>query len=202
MARPGGQETRARIRAAVREVIARDGIDGLTLDAVAERVGVTRQAVLYHFDSRDRLLAETVLELLVDESDALTTAAEEAAPGTDGVGDFLGAALDWYLADPNRFRLLYAVPQLTPLSITLDEETLEERVYGVTRRLYDALQERLATAHPDDAVRARRLGVALHTFIIGAACYQGMLEATDDNLVHDWHDIADTLAGALAGEPS
>ena len=202
MARPGGEETRARIRAAVREVIARDGIDALTLDAVAERVGVTRQAVLYHFDSRDRLLAETVLEVLANEADALTDAARAARPGVEGVGDFLGAALDWYLADANRFRLLYAVPQLTPLSITLDEQTLEERVYGVTRRLYDALQERLATGAPGDDVRARRLGLALHTFLIGAACYQGMLEATDDNLVHDWHDIADTLARALAVEPS
>ena len=57
MARPGGEATRARIRQAVRDLMRTRGLDALTLDAVADEVGVTRQAVLYHFGSREGLHA-------------------------------------------------------------------------------------------------------------------------------------------------
>src|SRR5437763_19659 len=52
-----GAETRDRILAATRSELRKRGQD-LTLDHIAARLAVTKQAVLYHFPSKDRLLVE------------------------------------------------------------------------------------------------------------------------------------------------
>jgi len=200
MARPGGEETRARIRRAVRDILATEGVGGFSLNAVATRVGVTRQAVLYHFKSRERLLAEAYLELLAAEADAMVEAAEGADGGLDGVSGFLTRALDWHLADPNRFRLLYAVVQTERMLPTLDAEMRRDRIYTATGRMYSALQAFLSEGPLPDGVDARKLGIALHVFVLGMACYEGLLRVSDETFAHDWHDIAETLARALASE--
>jgi len=197
MARPGGEQTRARIRQAVRDILTTEGFAGFSLDAVAARVGVTRQAVLYHFKSRERLLADAYLELLAAEADAMVEAADRSEAGLAGVTGFLSRALDWHLEDASRFRLLYAVVQTEAMLPTLDPATRRERVYAATGRMYSALQARLSGDGLPPGVDARKLGIALHVFVLGMACYEGLLRASGETFAHDWHDIADTLSRAL-----
>lgn len=187
--------TRERIVAAARAQVFRDGPTALTLDGVAAEVGVTKQAVLYHVRSRGGLLAEVYLELLAEESDALVAPLESAPGGRPAARTFLDAALSWYLADPTRFRMLYAAAQLGQVDVAIDEQTRRERVYPVTGRLYSAVAERLGAT--GDVAEPRRLAIALHMFALGVACYQGMLEACDERFAHDWSDIADALLHAL-----
>lgn len=200
MARPGGVETRARILDSVRALLAEGGAATLTLDAVAGRVGVTRQAVLYHFGSRDRLLAEVYLETLAAESEALTAIAEEADAGLDGMPAFLRGALDWYLEDPDRFRLIYAVVQTTGMLPAIEPGELEKRVYPVTGRMYSVLEARLAAGDLPEGVDPRKLAVALHMCVLGAACYASLLDAIGETFAHDWHDVLGALARAVASE--
>lgn len=53
-------ETRAAMLAAAHTLLAESGPDGVHLDAVAATVGVSRQAVLHHFQSRNGLLRAVV----------------------------------------------------------------------------------------------------------------------------------------------
>jgi AcrR family transcriptional regulator len=57
-----GEERRSRIVAAALDVFAERGYKGASLAQIAERVGITQQAVLYHFKSKDQLLVAALEE--------------------------------------------------------------------------------------------------------------------------------------------
>ena len=58
------QSNRARIIAAALTIIGRKGVDGLTFDALAEQVGLTRSGIVYHFGTREALIAGIAADLL------------------------------------------------------------------------------------------------------------------------------------------
>src|SRR5450755_5004728 len=92
-----GAQTRSRILTATRAVLARHGQD-LTLDHVAERLGLTKQAVLYHFPSKDRLLVELALLGVAEEAEAMVAAVAPARSAAEAVRRFLRASVAFHLA--------------------------------------------------------------------------------------------------------
>ena len=56
MARPE-VPTRERIISAANALFYNDGIRGVSVDAVAEKAGVTKRTLYYHFRSKDELVA-------------------------------------------------------------------------------------------------------------------------------------------------
>jgi AcrR family transcriptional regulator len=69
--RSDGQATRERLLAAARKIVAKHGPSTLTLDRVAEEVGMSKGAVLYHFRTKDALIEALLLSVL-DQFDAAT----------------------------------------------------------------------------------------------------------------------------------
>jgi AcrR family transcriptional regulator len=61
-------DTKARIVAAAEEVVLRDGVGRLTLEATAHQAGLSKGGVLYHFASRDALVAGMV-DRIIEEFD-------------------------------------------------------------------------------------------------------------------------------------
>src|SRR5260221_4052018 len=87
-----GAETRNRILVATRAELKKHGQD-LTLDHIAARLALTKQAVLYHFPSKDRLFVELALLGLAEEADAMVAALAHAPSAADAVHRFLSANL-------------------------------------------------------------------------------------------------------------
>ena len=58
------RSNRERIIAGALEIIGEEGVDALTFEALAERVGLTRGGVVYHFRTREALLAGIAQDLL------------------------------------------------------------------------------------------------------------------------------------------
>ena len=58
------RSNRERIIAGALEIIGEEGVDALTFEALAERVGLTRGGVVYHFRTREALLAGIAEDLL------------------------------------------------------------------------------------------------------------------------------------------
>jgi AcrR family transcriptional regulator len=56
---------------AAREVIAEQGVEGLSMRDVARKLGISHQAPYRHFESRDHLLAEIMRRCFVDFADHL-----------------------------------------------------------------------------------------------------------------------------------
>ena len=169
-----GAETRHRILAATRAELRKRGQD-LTLDHIAARLALTKQAVLYHFPSKDRLLVELALRGVADEADAMVAALADARSSADAIHRFLSASLAFHLSDIERFRLIYVRAQVVPgAKDTLTIAEREARLYPVTARMYGALEQRLVAdrgfpGHLD----ARTLAVAVHLAAIGFATMAG-----------------------------
>jgi AcrR family transcriptional regulator len=72
-------DTRARILAAALELFTAHGYQRTSLRQIAERLGITKAAVLYHFPAKDRIMGELVEPMLCDLEAALD-GAERLAP--------------------------------------------------------------------------------------------------------------------------
>jgi AcrR family transcriptional regulator len=79
-ARRTAAETRACIVAATERIVVRDGVAHLTLEAAAAEAGLSKGGVLYHFPTRDALVAGMVAAML--ERFEQEIAAHLPAPGT------------------------------------------------------------------------------------------------------------------------
>jgi AcrR family transcriptional regulator len=77
-----GSSTKGRIIEAAEEVVLRDGVAHLTLDAAAAQAGLSKGGVLYHFPSRDSLVAGMVDKIIEEfDHDVDELLAADHAPG-------------------------------------------------------------------------------------------------------------------------
>ncbi len=89
---------RERLLDAAEAVVAREGVNSLTLSAVAEGAGVSKGGLLYHFPSKSALIV-AVVERLASACDAETAKAIEA--DTDTAGRYTRAYLTARLNPPD-----------------------------------------------------------------------------------------------------
>jgi AcrR family transcriptional regulator len=67
VARPS--DTKQRIQAAARELFARQGVQKTSLQEIADRLGITKPALYYHFSSREELV-RSIMQPLIDNGEA------------------------------------------------------------------------------------------------------------------------------------
>ena len=80
---PKSLRTRARILECALALFAELGVVAATNPLIAERAGLTRGAMLYHFPSRDGLVAAAADYIQASRARALNEAAEQAPAGAD-----------------------------------------------------------------------------------------------------------------------
>ena len=113
MYRPAGivaamSTARTRITGAAIAIAARDGVPALTLDAVAAEAGVSKGGLLYHFASKEALLAGLVESALADWSgDIVAAAAADPDPTGRAARAYVRAACE-PTDDPSRELALLA----------------------------------------------------------------------------------------------
>lgn len=99
-------DVRAQALAAATRLFAARGFDATTVQAVADEVGVTKQAVLHHFSSKE-LLRDAVLEgILAHWNDALPRLLLAATASEDRFEAVFGELRAFFHDDPDRARLL------------------------------------------------------------------------------------------------
>jgi len=75
-------DTKRRIVDAAEEVVLRDGVGRLTLEAAAHQAGLSKGGVLYHFASRDALVAGMVERIIAEfDHDLAQAQGDDHAPG-------------------------------------------------------------------------------------------------------------------------
>jgi len=82
--------TARRILDAAKQIVVRQGLDGLTLDAIARTAGVNKAATHYHFGSKAGLIEALVDEIVLDECAAM---AHDVAPGA-GIEERIDSLVD------------------------------------------------------------------------------------------------------------
>jgi len=151
MARPSLAATRReQILDALERCLARDGLEGTSLESVAAEAGVARPAIRHYFGNRDALLAAAVKRAVAaygaDLEDAL-----RALPGEGCLGAFLDYLfLGRFVGNPDRERLFRA------LFAGLDDAALQRLLLETYRRFEDVCFAALRAAVPGAAAAALR----------------------------------------------
>ena len=195
-------KTADRILAAAREIVRSDGPDQLTFDAVAARVGVSKQAVLYWFPNKARLIEALVRPALEAESAAGRGALKAKANADDSIRAYIGALAVFHTSDLDRFRLMYVTPQIgqRPGRNGTMLTTLG-RLHPATTEMYDILAEKLVDrGRYDRLIDARRAAAAIHTALLGLILRMAMADALNAPLRLRDDALVDALVGVMVPE--
>ncbi len=138
MTAPTRDDTRQRILQIALELFTLQGFDGTSLQQIADRLGVTKAALYYHFKSKDDLLDSVTAPLLV-HFQGLLGRADARRPGPSA----RRAAIEDYLDFLIEHRALYQF-------ILRDVAVLARLLTPANLRLRDRLAAHMAGSDRDD----------------------------------------------------
>ena len=122
---------------AAREVIAEEGVEGLSMRDVARRLEISHQAPYRHFSSRDHLLAEIMRRCFVDFAEFLDQSSQKyRSEELRGMGE---AYLDYAALKPLEYRLMFGTPWPEPAA---HPELVKHAVHA-----FDLLRQNLLKQH-------------------------------------------------------
>lgn len=82
------------------------GFDGTSIQEIADAVGIRKPSLLYHFASKDALRDAATESLLVHWENELPGLLTARISGYDRFSSFLTAAVEFFMEDANRARLM------------------------------------------------------------------------------------------------
>jgi AcrR family transcriptional regulator len=106
MAAPAGDAPRQRILATALELMAEHGYEGMSLQQVADRVGLHKSSLFHHFKSKEELAAEVYRGLSEGLLKRLEPLLAEDPPRFESLLAALDASVDHFAAEPAAARLL------------------------------------------------------------------------------------------------
>ncbi len=195
-------ETAVRILAAAREIVRSTGPDSLTFDAVATRVGVSKQAVLYWYPNKARLIEALVRPALEAESTAGKNAVSRNATPAQAIRAYVDALAVFHTSDLDRFRLMYVTPQIGQRPGRNGQMlTTLGRIHPATTEMYDTLADRLVDGgRYTRVIDARRAAAAIHTALLGLILRMAMADALNAPLRLRDDALVEALVGVMAPE--
>ena len=147
------EHRRKDILRAAYDVAARQGVEALTVRAVATRADVSHGTVLFHFNRRDALVV-SLLDSVLDATTVLRVPAdvERLAQPAERLRALLRAEMERLSSDPRQFRLF-----LEYWALGVRNAIIRRRVSAALER-YRAAFRAVADAVAHDGARPRRRG--------------------------------------------
>lgn len=186
-------DLRAKILREAARLVQTGGLGALTYDALAARLGVTKQAVLYWFPKKQLLQAALAEPAFAAEAEAVEAALAALPPG-QGAAAAVQAIVAFHLADLDRFRLLYLAPQLgrPGRRVTMSPE-VQDRIHAQNARLYAAIARALGSG-----AEAGLQAVALHMSALGVVLVRSLARQIGDESYAAMPDPGAVLARVWA----
>jgi AcrR family transcriptional regulator len=94
---------RAQIVAAAAETVAEVGYANASLARIAERAGISKSVISYHFDGKDELLAEVAGEFFEQAWEHMAPRIDAAGSAAGKVAAWIAAELEYFAAHRARF---------------------------------------------------------------------------------------------------
>ncbi|GAA5106194.1 TetR/AcrR family transcriptional regulator [Haloechinothrix salitolerans] len=147
-------DTSSQIKRAARGLLVEHGVEGVTLRAIARKLGLTAPALYRYYRSHSQLLEQLRGEISVELAEELSE--DVARLPDDGIGQFFAVCRGfrrWALAHPHEFTLVFASVSTEPASAPL---TGANEPFG---RVFITSMARVLVSHelaglPDDLVPA------------------------------------------------
>jgi AcrR family transcriptional regulator len=185
------QSTRERLLAAALELMeGRDGVDGVTMRAVAAAADVTTMATYKHFQNRDALLrAATDAEYPRIAGYFARANARTEVPGMRGMLGYLNYALD----HPQIFRYMFSCHRADAFVFPNDLEEGKSPTFNILLTVVSELMERQVFRSDDVAQTALSIWAHAHGLITlylsgriaaSRAKFQKLYMRSLDRLVH------------------
>ena len=191
------QDTSTRILEIARDILATRGLAALSFDAVAKRLGRSKQAVLYWYPSKSDLLAALFVPCLSKEADAAEDAVRSATGRSDAIRSYVRGIAAFHIADLDRFRLMYLLPQtIRPTGQSGTDAKMLEKVHPVTDRIYAVLASHLY----GDPAKARAEAVAIHSSVLGLVAMIGLADSLNDPMKQTSQELIEALIRAFRAE--
>src|SRR6056297_1313276 len=169
-------ETREEIKDTARALLAEQGAAGLSLRAIAKRMGMTAPGLYHYFGSINNLITALILDAFTQLAEAVETADADVASrgGAERLVAVAHAWRRWAIDHPIDFQLLYGSPIPTYEQPTDTTYPAARRSFVVTANIFAQAIER---GEIDLPAEYRRLPPAI--------------ERSLDELTHvDCHDLA------------
>ena len=190
-------DTRGRILDAALVSFADRGYEATSLDVLATGLGVRKQTILYHFGTKEALLASVIDRSAHELADVLERALAKAGPGFERVDALVRAVFRLAARRPELLGLLREVSRLGPPATTqlMDSlETLIERARAFLEAEMDA-----GTMRRQDP---RLLLLNAYSTVIGVATEVEVLRAvgvepTARSLLRRRNELIEFLRSAL-----
>ncbi len=175
---------------AARRVVARGGLEGLTLAAVAAEADLSKPALHYYFPTREDLVGALSADYLAREADAVIAAVTAAKSDADAGVAAIRAKVAFAAADLGGFRVAYLLPQVVrlPRAITV------ARIYPPGIRTMDALSARLARVELAAGLTPRRLANLCFCLAQGVLSLVAGLEAIGGSTAFPLQELTDEAA--------
>lgn len=192
--------TRERILDEAIRLVERDGVQALTFQALADRLGVSKQAVLYWYPSKWELMTDYSAPELRKEADVLLGAIAGSKRAADAIERFIRAFVDHYAQRLPQFRILYLSPPVGGEPNSPQQQAALAPVHQITASVYGALESRIAS-DPDFIRNAtpRRLAVAVHMSAIGVVTLFALADALADPLAQPMKEMVDAMVALQTG---
>lgn len=190
------EQTRTEILKTAGEIIARDGVVGFSVSAVAEEMGVTKPALYYYFDSKEALTFEFWLREWVEAATEVQAAVELTESGADAIEAIMRTIFNRYRDQLDLFMFCYRLAPTGELSVPVGPQELE-RIRPINDMLYAGAEKRLRAGLRAGRFSkkrdARRFAFTAHTAAIGVLNMIAMVSAHADPLVHSDDDLIDDI---------
>jgi AcrR family transcriptional regulator len=191
--------TRERILDAALASFGRRGYEATSLDKLAAALGLTKQTILHHFGSKDRLLDAVLDRSATELADVLEAALATAGPGFERVEALVRAVFRLAARRPELLGLLREVSRLGPPAT--------DRLMGALDPLVDRARAFLEAEMDAGNVRrqdARLLLLSTYSTVIGVATEVEVsralgVEPTARSLVRRRTELLSFLRSALVG---
>jgi AcrR family transcriptional regulator len=184
------------ILAVAGRILREAGPSALTFDAVAAKLGVSKQAVIYWYRSKAELLAALALPAIEAEVAVVVEACAAAQSPREAVADSIIALTAFHLSDLARFRLIYIAPQIgRPQAGRQLASVLSAKIHPITQRMYTALADAMG-----GGVQARRRAMAVHMAALGQVLMLSLADAIGDPLAHATDDLQMEMAQLMRAD--
>lgn len=191
--------SRQKILDTAAELLSGGGLRKLTFDAVAKSLGISKQAVIYWFPTKEDLIGAVAIPVMREQAEAALSAMKAAPDDAEAIRAFVRTVAKFHFADLNRFRLMYVAPQIGPNAGVRLAEEFTGQIHALTSSVYDELQARLMKGGKLAEIEARRAAVAIDMAVLGLVMMVATTEAMGDPLRHDRHEMVEALANLVTG---
>jgi AcrR family transcriptional regulator len=188
------ERSREEIVDATRRVLARDGLPGTTLDAVAREVGLTKAALYYYYPSKDALLFDAVYDILERQAASISTAVDQTADGGAALRAIIRETILAYAGRIDDFRAAYLHGQASgPGAVQVTPEQLA-KIRPLNDRMFAGAARRLAARPGRADVDPRMMAFLANVSALGVLTLKGMVESLDDPLLYSDEQLIEGLA--------